>query len=122
VYIGFSLNLAAIQTMHSSEANLRREIFPGLVYRSSDFPGITLLVFESGQIVITGAKSEEVARNSYFSLRPVLAEFRSTRARLPRSATDMPESVRELHERWQWKPKRGALPPAVVDLSAPTTQ
>lgn len=48
------------------------EQFPGLIYRMTD-PHVVLLVFSSGKMVITGAKSEEevfqAVRNLYLKLK-----------------------------------------------------
>jgi len=48
------------------------EQFPGLIYRMSD-PHVVLLIFSSGKMVITGAKSEDevflAVRNVYLKLR-----------------------------------------------------
>lgn len=48
------------------------EQFPGLIYRMSD-PHVVLLIFSSGKMVITGAKSEDevflAVRNVYIKLR-----------------------------------------------------
>jgi transcription initiation factor TFIID TATA-box-binding protein len=48
------------------------EQFPGLIYRMSD-PHVVLLIFSSGKMVITGAKSEDevflAVRNAYMKLK-----------------------------------------------------
>lgn len=49
------------------------EQFPGLIYRMSD-PRVVLLIFSSGKMVITGAKSEEEVAEVVHKLYRILKE------------------------------------------------
>jgi len=49
------------------------EQFPGAVYRM-DEPKVVILVFASGKLVITGAKSEEQVRIAADKIRAILME------------------------------------------------
>ncbi|KAL7721831.1 TATA-box-binding protein 1 [Entamoeba marina] len=47
------------------------EVFPGLVYRMV-VPKVTLLVFSTGKVVLTGAKDEESLNTAYKNIYPTL--------------------------------------------------
>ena len=47
--------------------------FPGAVYRMEE-PKVVILIFASGKLVITGAKTEEQAREAADKIRAILAE------------------------------------------------
>jgi len=49
------------------------EQFPGAVYRM-DEPKVVILLFSSGKLVITGAKSEEQVRIAADKIRAILME------------------------------------------------
>ncbi|XP_073109794.1 TATA-box-binding protein isoform X2 [Elaeis guineensis] len=51
------------------------EIFPGLIYRMKD-PKIVLLIFASGKIVLTGAKSRDQLYRAFEQIYPVVVEYR----------------------------------------------
>lgn len=51
------------------------EIFPGLVYRMQS-PGVVLLVFAKGKVVITGARSREDMLQAWDNIYPILREYR----------------------------------------------
>ena len=51
------------------------ELFPGLVYRLPE-PKCVLLIFVSGKIVLTGAKTEEAMTLAFQKVFPVLLQFR----------------------------------------------
>ncbi len=50
------------------------EQFPGLIYRMSD-PQVVLLIFSSGKMVITGAKSEDEVREAVYKIYQKLREL-----------------------------------------------
>ena len=50
------------------------EQFPGLIYRMQD-PKTVLLLFASGKLVCTGAKSEEMVRESVAQIYDVLQDY-----------------------------------------------
>jgi hypothetical protein len=61
--------------LHSSFASYEPELFPGLIYRLAS-PRVVFLIFVSGKIVITGAKTERDVTDAFTKLYPVLSEFR----------------------------------------------
>ena len=56
-------------------ANYEPEIFPGLVWRMVD-PKVVLLIFVSGKVVLTGAKSREQIQGAFNKIYPILLEHR----------------------------------------------
>lgn len=50
------------------------EQFPGLIYRMSD-PQVVLLIFSSGKMVITGAKSEDEVKEAVYKIYQKLKEL-----------------------------------------------
>lgn len=52
-------------------AELDSEIFPGLIFRLRD-PGVTMLIFVNGKIVITGASSHAVVNTAFEKMFPIL--------------------------------------------------
>jgi transcription initiation factor TFIID TATA-box-binding protein len=50
------------------------EQFPGLIYRMQD-PKTVLLLFASGKLVCTGAKSEEMVHESVSNIYEVLQDY-----------------------------------------------
>eukprot|EP01086_Lenisia_limosa_P013589 TRINITY_DN42868_c0_g1_i1.p1 TRINITY_DN42868_c0_g1~~TRINITY_DN42868_c0_g1_i1.p1 ORF type:complete len:193 (-),score=34.20 TRINITY_DN42868_c0_g1_i1:50-628(-) len=73
--VKFPVKLEALQIEHSAHASYEPELFPGLVYRMLD-PKVVLLIFVSGKIVLTGAKSREHIYQAFENIYPVLQEFR----------------------------------------------
>lgn len=57
-------------------ANYEPEIFPGLVWRMVDPFKVVLLIFVSGKVVLTGAKSREQIHGAFNSIYPILLEHR----------------------------------------------
>ena len=51
------------------------ELFPGLIYRMIK-PKVVILVFVSGKVVITGAKTREEIYEAFQNLYPILMSFR----------------------------------------------
>ena len=77
-------NIVATANLHGSidlEDGVRRmdnvmyepEQFPGLIYCMGD-PKVVLLLFVSGKIVVTGAKSETMVREAVEKVRKILEE------------------------------------------------
>ena len=50
------------------------ELFAGLIYRMLE-PKVTLLVFVSGKIVLSGAKSRQELRDAFSNLFPILQSY-----------------------------------------------
>ncbi|KAJ4769754.1 TATA-box-binding protein [Rhynchospora pubera] len=59
---------------HCTFITYEPEIFPGLVYRMRQ-PKIVLLIFQSGKIVLTGAKKRDEIYAAFNNIYPVLPEF-----------------------------------------------
>jgi len=72
---------------HSTFATYEPELFPGLIYRLVS-PRTVFLIFVSGKIVITGAKTELDLSESMTKIHPLLLEYRKTQV------APMPGSVR----------------------------
>lgn len=73
---------------HRQLARYNPETFPGIIYRIPD-PKITLLIFESGKIIMTGAKSyEDLDRGSKW-IYPILSLFKKS------ESIPIPEKVKE---------------------------
>lgn len=51
------------------------ELFPGLIYRMKK-PQVTMLIFLSGKVVITGAKAREQIYAAFDNIYPVLKLFK----------------------------------------------
>lgn len=73
--MGFPIRLEGLVYAHSQQATYEPELFPGLVYKMAN-PKVVFLVFVSGKVVATGAKSEEIIEEGFGALYPYLAEFR----------------------------------------------
>ncbi|RYH30169.1 TATA-box-binding protein [archaeon] len=56
--VGFPIRLEGFLYAHPNNSTYEPEIFPGLIYRMTE-PKVVLLIFVSGKIVITGAKTSE---------------------------------------------------------------
>jgi transcription initiation factor TFIID TATA-box-binding protein len=72
---GFPIRLEGVAFAHPSCTSYEPELFPGLIYRLS-VPKAVLLIFVSGKVVITGAKTEEILVEGLKKVFPVLLEFR----------------------------------------------
>ena len=72
---GFPIRLEGLVYAHAQHATYEPELFPGLVYRLPE-PKCVLLIFVSGKVVLTGARTEEAMTVAFQKLFPVLLEFR----------------------------------------------
>ncbi len=52
------------------------EQFPGAIFRYPPIQPMTILVFHSGKLVITGARSIEKAKEAFLKVLPILAKFK----------------------------------------------
>ncbi|KAL0248572.1 hypothetical protein GEMRC1_003808 [Eukaryota sp. GEM-RC1] len=75
--MGYSIDLEALHQRHHKFAHYEPELFPGLVYKLLD-PKVCLLIFVTGKIVITGAKTRDSIYLALEKLAPVLHEFKAT--------------------------------------------
>lgn len=87
--VGFPIRLEGLVYAHSSFASYEPELFPGLIYRLAS-PRVVFLIFVSGKLVITGAKTEREMTDAFTKLYPVLLEFRKVAvAPIPGNAQNM---------------------------------
>eukprot|EP00571_Detonula_confervacea_P013492 CAMPEP_0172306098 /NCGR_PEP_ID=MMETSP1058-20130122/7237_1 /TAXON_ID=83371 /ORGANISM="Detonula confervacea, Strain CCMP 353" /LENGTH=288 /DNA_ID=CAMNT_0013017879 /DNA_START=24 /DNA_END=890 /DNA_ORIENTATION=+ len=75
VDVGFPIRLEGVAFAHPTFSSYEPELFPGLIYRLVQ-PRVVLLIFVSGKVVITGAKTEEQMVEGLKKVHPVLLEFR----------------------------------------------
>lgn len=75
VDVGFPIRLEGVAFAHPTFSSYEPELFPGLIYRLVQ-PRVVLLIFVSGKVVITGAKTEEQLVEGLKKVHPVLLEFR----------------------------------------------
>lgn len=76
--VDFPIDLEHIAKKHSEFCSYEPEIFPGLVYRMID-PKIVLLIFVSGKLVLTGAKSKAAIDEAFVKIYPTLVDARKKR-------------------------------------------
>lgn len=73
--VGFPIRLEGLVYAHAANATYEPELFPGLVYRMTD-PKVVLLIFVSGKIVVTGAKTNAALGAAIENIFEHLMEFR----------------------------------------------
>ena len=69
--VNFPIDLEQIAHKHNQYCSYEPEVFPGLVYRMLE-PKIVLLIFVSGKVVITGARSRENIDEAFDKIYPML--------------------------------------------------
>jgi TATA-box binding protein (TBP) (component of TFIID and TFIIIB) len=74
---GFPIRLEGLADEESKFSSYEPELFPGLIYRM-EVPKVVILVFVSGKIVVTGAKSRTALFDSVNKLYPLLFKYRKT--------------------------------------------
>jgi transcription initiation factor TFIID TATA-box-binding protein len=60
---------------HKDESTYEPEIFPGLIYRMKTH-NIVVLIYASGNIVLTGAKQKEDITNAFAEMYNELKQFK----------------------------------------------
>lgn len=73
--VRFPIRLEGLVFEHSSFASYEPELFPGLIYRLVS-PRVVMLIFVSGKVVITGAKTEKDLSDALTKMYPVLLDFK----------------------------------------------
>ncbi|XP_015919231.1 uncharacterized protein [Parasteatoda tepidariorum] len=73
--VKFPIKIEDMFTCYYQFSRYEPELFPGLIYRMVQ-PRVVLLVFVSGKIVITGAKSTSELKEAFENLYPVLKMYR----------------------------------------------
>ncbi|XVF04658.1 hypothetical protein REPUB_Repub05bG0103900 [Reevesia pubescens] len=69
------ISLVRLGHSHYEFSTYETELFPGLIYQMRQ-PKITMLIFPSGKLVITGAKREAEIHKAFANIYPVLISFR----------------------------------------------
>jgi len=73
--VKFPIRLEGLAFEHEDYSSYEPELFPGLIYRMVS-PKIVLLIFVSGKVVLTGAKTRDEIYEAFENIYPVLTEFR----------------------------------------------
>ena len=73
--VRYPVRLEGLAYEHRASCSYEPELFPGLVYRLLD-PKISLLIFVSGKVVITGGRNREDIITAFKSIYPVLHKYR----------------------------------------------
>ena len=73
--VRYPVRLEGLAYEHRASCSYEPELFPGLVYRLLE-PKISLLIFVSGKVVITGGRNREDIVTSFKSIYPVLHKYR----------------------------------------------
>lgn len=93
VDVGFPIRLEGVAFGHPTFSSYEPELFPGLIYRLVQ-PRVVFLIFVSGKVVITGAKTEEQLVEGLKKVYPILLEFRKQNvASLPGAAAAAGDGV-----------------------------
>jgi transcription initiation factor TFIID TATA-box-binding protein len=74
VDVKFPIRLEGLAQKHFQFSSYEPEVFPGLIYRMMN-PKVALLIFVSGKLVLTGARTREDIKKAYEKIYPVLKEF-----------------------------------------------
>ena len=75
------MDLDAMHKEHSVFCTYQKNMFPGLIFRPPSSP-IVLLIFSSGKIVLTGAKSSHAMHRGWNAIWPHVRQYVQTRARV----------------------------------------
>ena len=67
----FPIRLEQLYQDHQFAATYEPELFAGLIYRMLE-PKVTLLVFVSGKVILSGARSRQELRDAFSNLFPIL--------------------------------------------------
>eukprot|EP01029_Cantina_marsupialis_P029025 TRINITY_DN778428_c0_g1_i1.p1 TRINITY_DN778428_c0_g1~~TRINITY_DN778428_c0_g1_i1.p1 ORF type:complete len:212 (-),score=38.96 TRINITY_DN778428_c0_g1_i1:88-723(-) len=78
--VRFPIRLEQLQEQTMEHSTYEPELHPGLQYRMID-PKVVLMIYVSGKIVFTGAKSRTAIYESFDKMYPVLLQFHQERLR-----------------------------------------
>eukprot|EP00752_Nemacystus_decipiens_P015753 g14064.t2 len=93
--VGFPIRLEGmVASDQASYCNYEPELFPGLIYRLNQ-PKICVLIFVSGKVVLTGAKSVEQLEAGFKAVYPMLLQFKKATVLLQTSASASTEPYLE---------------------------
>jgi len=83
--VGHAVSLDKLFLKYTVEASYEPELFPGLVFRQME-TRVVFLIFDSGRLVITGAKIEQEIFDAFHQIKPLIAQFQ-------KDATDVKPST-----------------------------
>lgn len=72
--VRFPIRLEGLVREHANHAHYEPELFPGLIYHLKE-PKVTVLVFVSGKVVLTGARSPKAIYEAFDTMYVMLQEF-----------------------------------------------
>jgi len=73
--VNFKIKLEMLyQSDHAMFCDFNPDTFPGLIYHMQN-PKICLLIFASGKIVLTGAKTRQDIDRAFQQIQPTLQQF-----------------------------------------------
>jgi len=75
--VRFPIRLETLSIQHRMFCSYEPELFPGLIYRMLE-PKVVLLIFVSGKLVLTGAKTVTNIQEAIENIYPVLEQFKKT--------------------------------------------
>lgn len=73
--VKYPIQLESLSIVHGEFASYEPEIFPGLIYRLVS-PKVVMLIFVSGKIIITGARTKNHIEQAIQKIKPVLEDFK----------------------------------------------
>ena len=73
--VKFPIRLEGLAEGYLNFCNYEPEMFPGLIFHMLE-PKIVLLIFVSGKIVLTGAKTRSDIYRAYQNILPILANYK----------------------------------------------
>lgn len=71
----FPIALDSLSSQHSEFTSYEPELFPGVIYRMQD-PKLVLIIFVSGKVVVTGAKSTKQLITAVEEIVPILRVYK----------------------------------------------
>eukprot|EP00210_Caulerpa_lentillifera_P001836 g1766.t1 len=95
--VKFPIGLEFLHMKHNLFSRYEPELFPGLIYKMKA-PKVVLLVFVSGKVVLTGAKTRNEIYQAFENIYPALNEFRKGKSgNTSRDLTTKAESTGRIH-------------------------
>ena len=76
-FLGHTVSLPKLFLQYNKESSYEPELFPGLIFRQIDCP-VVFLVFDSGRIVLTGAKEEREIGVAWAQITRLLNNVRAS--------------------------------------------
>jgi len=83
--VKFPIRLEGLSYTHQLFCSYEPELFPGLIFRMKQ-PKIVLLIFVSGKVVLTGAKTRDQIYEAFEKIYPLLKQFKKGDVEAPAAA------------------------------------